>query len=316
MLLLATFFWGTSFLVMKSLVKVQQQLVPDANTWLLTSVSLIFRFGVAAVVLLLWNFKTVRKMTWCEFYEGAGLGIIGGLGLLFQMDGVNYTAASVSAFLTQSYCIFIPLLVACRRREWPSRTIMASTAMVFVGVGLLAQFDWTEMRLGRGEVETLIASIFFTGQILWLERPRFAANRPQNFTVVMFAVLAVIFLPVPLTGGNVAKIPALYQTLTPLFFSLWLTVLSTLISYTLMNFWQPHVPATQAGLIYSAEPLFTSMFALFLPEWFSSVGKIDYPNEILTLAQIVGGLLILAANGLVLLQAARSRQPKPTEVLA
>jgi drug/metabolite transporter (DMT)-like permease len=301
---------------MKSLVKAQQQLEPQAGTWLLASLSIIFRFGFAAILLFVWNFSSIKKMTTLEFYEGAGLGIIGGVGLLFQMDGVNYTAASVSAFITQSYCIFIPLLVACRKREWPSKTIAASTAMVLVGVALLSQFDWKEMRLGRGEVETLIASLFFTGQILWLERPLFSKNRPMNFSIVMFAVTALIFLPIPAMRENLTKLPGLYSTFLPIFFSIWLMVLSTLIAYTLMNYWQPHVAATQAGLIYSTEPVFTSVFALFLPAWFSSIAKIDYPNELLTVPQVIGGSLILGANALILWQAARNKQPKPEAVLA
>src|SRR5687767_5158306 len=98
MLVLATFFWGTSFILMKALVVLQQELVP-ANTWHLTALSLVLRFGLAGLLLLFWNMRQLRKMTWLEFYEGAGLGVVGGLGLLFQMDGVNHTSASTAAFL-------------------------------------------------------------------------------------------------------------------------------------------------------------------------------------------------------------------------
>ena len=42
--------------------------------------------------------------------------------------------------------------------------------MVILGVALLSQVDWRNLKLGRGEIETLIASVIFTAQILWLER--------------------------------------------------------------------------------------------------------------------------------------------------
>jgi drug/metabolite transporter (DMT)-like permease len=305
LLLLATFFWGSSFLVMKGLAMVQQQLAPGANTWLIVSLSLVFRFGLAALILIFWNLLRVRKITWLEFYEGAGLGVVGGLGLLFQMDGVNYSSASTGAFLTQCYCVFIPLLIACRKREWPSRTIVISTAMVLVGVAVLSQFDFKKMHLGRGELETLLASLFFTAQILWLERPRFSGNNPHNFSVVMFAVLALIFLPVAFSGGNAMHILPAYNSWLAIVLSLWLTIFCTLIAYGLMNYWQPFVPATQAGLIYCAEPVFTSIFALFLPQWLSAWGGIAYANETVTTNQIFGGGLITAANILILVQAAR-----------
>lgn len=312
LLLLATFFWGGSFIVMKGLTMLQEKLVPGASSWFLVSLSLVFRFGIAAILLILWNIRSLRQMTHLELWEGAGLGIIGGLGIFFQMDGVAYTSASTAAFLTQCYCIFIPLLVACRRREWPSRTITFSTAMVMAGVAVLSQFDFREMRLGRGEWETLIASLFFTAQILWLERPMFSRNNPRNYTVVMFVVLAVVFLPVILVEGNAAKIFPAYSAVPAVMFSVVLTIFCTIIAYGLMNYWQPHVAATQAGLIYCTEPVFTSIFALFMPAWLSSIANVDYSNEQITVRKIVGGGLITVANVLVIIQAARASRPNKT----
>src|SRR5688500_1563071 len=98
MLLFATIFWGLSFLTQKALIMTQLKSDPSANTWVLSSLSIIFRFGLAGILLLLWNCRRLRRITWLEFYEGAVLGVVGGLGLLFQMDGVNYTSASTSAF--------------------------------------------------------------------------------------------------------------------------------------------------------------------------------------------------------------------------
>jgi drug/metabolite transporter (DMT)-like permease len=313
LLMLATLFWGSSFITQKTLVMVQQQSEPEANTWLLTSLSIMFRFGVAGTILVLWNIRQLRKLTLLELWQGVGLGIFGGLGLLFQMDGVIYTPASTSAFLTQSYCIFIPLWVACKKREWPSGPITISTVMVLVGVAILSQLNFTEMKMGRGEIETLIGSLFFTAQILWLEKPAFARNNPHNFTVVMFLVTALIFLPMPLTDGNLQKLPGIYSTGASLAFSLYLTLACTLLAYTLMNYWQPHLPATQAGLIYCAEPVFTTMFALFVPGIYSAWAGVLYANERITTHQIIGGGLITAANALILFQAARM---KPVDMSA
>lgn len=70
--------------------------------------------------------------------------------------------------------------------------------------------------------------------------------------------------------------------------------------YLLMNRWQRDVTATEAGLIYSVEPVVTSVLALFLPGLISTWAGIHYANETLTARLLIGGGLVTAAN--VLLQ--------------
>ena len=307
MLILATVCWSLSFLAMKALVMTQQKLVPNASTMFFASLSVMVRFGVSAFVLLFFCLPTWRQFTKKEIVQGLGLGIIGGIGLLLQMDGVNYTAASTSAFLTQCYCIFIPLFVVLREQRWPSPIIFISSIMVLGGIAILAKFDWKEMRLGRGEWETILATLFFTGQILWLERPTFAKNKPNHFSLVMFASMTLILLPVPIFSDSTWN-DALhaYSSFPALFFAGILTVFCTLGGYVIMNFWQPHIEASKAGLIYCAEPVFASLFALFLPELFSRIANIDYPNETWTTHLLTGGGLITGANILIMIQTARA----------
>jgi drug/metabolite transporter (DMT)-like permease len=71
------------------------------------------------------------------------------------------------------------------------------------------------------------------------------------------------------------------------------------MAFWLMNRWQPAVPPTQAGLIYSFEPLFVSVYALFLPAWLGQWGGCEYANEHLTANLWIGGTLITVANVLI-----------------
>ena len=66
-----------------------------------------------------------------------------------------------------------------------------------------------------------------------------------------------------------------------------------------MNSWQPRLPATEAGLIYTTEPLFTAGFAMFLPALVAGWVGQTYPNESLNASLIVGGSLIVLANVLM-----------------
>src|SRR4030095_11068871 len=161
MLVLANACWALSFPTVKALLLVQQKLIPDspAATWFLTAVTLSYRFGLAAVVMLIICAPTIRRLTRLECWEGLGLGIFASAGLILQMDGLAHTLASTSAFLTQFYCLLIPLIVAVRERRWPSRVVVVSCLMVIAGVAVLSDIDWRQLRIGRGEGETLLGEI-------------------------------------------------------------------------------------------------------------------------------------------------------------
>jgi drug/metabolite transporter (DMT)-like permease len=182
---------------------------------------------------------------------------------------------------------------------------------VLVGVAILGRFDWRTLRLGRGEWETLLSSVFFMAQILWLERREFAANRPLKTTLVMFATESIVLWTVAVAvapTGRALVVPWLSGPWLGL--TLILTAFCTVGAFVLMNTWQPKITATEAGLIYCIEPIFGSTMALFLPAWFSAWAHIDYPNERATWALIAGGGLITLANILLQLRPP-VKEPEP-----
>jgi drug/metabolite transporter (DMT)-like permease len=308
-LIFCTVLWGLSFPTMKALAQTQQNLLPQAGSWFFTSLGVMYRFGFAGVVMAAFYLRRLKSTTRREIEQGIVLAIFGGGGILFQNDGLAYTDASISAFLTQSYCLFIPLWVALVSRRWPTLKIFLSTILVLAGVAVLAKLNFHSLKLGRGELETLLASLLFAGQILCLEQPRYAANRPENFSIVMFLGMALVCVPVVcLTAPGAAACVRAFASLPACGFLAILIVFCTLMSYTMMNRWQKFVTATEAGLIYSIEPAIASVMALFLPAIFSSWAGIHYANEELTARLFIGGGLITAAN---LLLQSKWLEPKP-----
>jgi drug/metabolite transporter (DMT)-like permease len=296
----ATVFWGTSFVLTKALALAQGG--GATNSWLLASLSLSIRFGGGMMVAALWNARRLAGLTRLEARQGIGMGLWGGTGILLQMDGVMHTKASTCAFLTQCYCVFIPIFLVWRRRTWPAARLAVSCVMALGGVLVLSNVDLSGLRIGRGEWETILSSVFFTGQILWLERKIFAGNDSQRMTVVMFAVTTAVMLPVLASSGAGPKEwAALYASPGAVGIIVFLTLVCTVAAYGVMNEWQPHVPATEAGLIYCCEPMFTAIFALFLPGWLSGWLGVAYANEHLDRQLIIGGGLITGANLLMLL---------------
>ena len=310
MLVFCTLLWSLSFPAMKALALTQQNLLPQTGSWFFTSLSVFYRFGIAGILLLPFGWRQLQTLRKLEVEQGMMIAVFGGVGILFQMDGLAYTSASTSAFLTQGYCVFLPIWLALAHRQWPSQKTFLCVALVVVGVAVLAEINFHSFHLGRGEIETLLASFLFTGQILSLGHPRYAANRPLVFTIVMLLGTALVSAPlVCVTAPDAAACLRAYASPAACGFLAIIIVFCTLAAFMVMNVWQRHITATEAGLIYCAEPVFASVLVLFLPGIFSSWAGIHYANEILTSRLLIGGGLITAAN--ILLQS-RWLEPRST----
>jgi len=300
MLVLANVFWGISFPLIKAVALEHQRLLPGSNSWYVSACMLAPRFFLAAAIMGLFWRGRLRAITGRELRQGLGLAAFAVLGMFFQNDGLQYTAASTSAFLTQLYVVIIPAWFAIRRRHLPPLAVWLACALVLAGTGTLAQLDWHRLNLGRGEIETLISSLFFAGQIMLLSRPGYSANRPLPVTFVMFlAEGAVSLIMIASLKPGLGALGTLGTSAPWWAFTMGLTLFCTLGAFTLMNTWQPRITATEAGLIYCLEPVFASLLALCLPGLLSRWAGFDYANESLTISLLTGGGLITAANVLI-----------------
>ena len=205
MLLLATLYWGVSFPVIKTLVEVCHRLLPEAGTWYLTAATVAPRFLLATLFMVLVRPRGAAWPTRSEVRQGLGIGIVAAIGTLLQTDGMQFTEASTSSFLTQFSAILIPVSLAVRNRRNPGAVVWLSCALVLAGVAILGHFNWRTFHFGRGEWETLLCSLFFSGQILWVGKKEFAGNRPDAVALVMFACQAAAFLGMALCTAPDAR---------------------------------------------------------------------------------------------------------------
>jgi drug/metabolite transporter (DMT)-like permease len=301
MLVLATLYWGLSFPLIKSITALTHVLVPEGGNWFLASASFAPRFVIAALLSVAFSWRRVASATAAEIRQAGSLALFASGGTLFQTDGLQFTEASTSAFLTQLSAILIPALLALRYRHSPGLRIWLPSVLVLFGVAILGHLSWHRLRLGRGEWETILCSLFFAGQIITVGQGRYAGNRTGVVTPIMFVFQAALLAVI-----SVGSAPDLKSLLVPWTSFVWvgLTIILALVctigAFSLMNLWQPKIAATEAGLVYCIEPVFAAIFALFLPGIFSTLAQIHYPNEHATLALLVGGGLITAANILVL----------------
>ncbi len=296
LLIIACALWGLSFPLVKALHLEQSSRLPGASSLFLASWMQTARFGIGALMLV--PLVVGRKPpTPREWRQGLVIAFWGGTGMWIQADGLAHASASTSAFLTQAYCIFLPLWASIRLRKMPASKVMIATLMVLAGGAILSGVSPGHLQLGRGEIETLAATVLFTFQILALENPRYRGNRGIPVSFVMFLGIAVLFVPISMVAAPDLK--SCYMAGASVASAVIVCSLALFCSvgaYVLMNVWQPHVSATEAGLIYTIEPVFTAIFVLFLPAMLGELIGSSYPNESLSVQLIAGGTLILAAN--------------------
>jgi len=297
MLLLANLFWGLSFPTIKALTLMHAELLPGSGNWFVASMTMAPRFLVAVLLLGLLLGRRIAATTSLELRQGLQLGCFAGVGMLLQNDGLQFTAASTSAFLTQFYAILIPVWLAFRRRQNPGWRVWLCCMLVLAGSAVLGQFNWRELSLGRGELETLLSSLFFMGQILALDEPRFAGNRPERVSFVMMVVLMLFSWTLALcVTPSAGALWVFWSQPAWVGMTLVLALFCTLGAFMLMNAWQPHISSTEAGLIYCFEPIFGTLAAFCLPALYSAVAGIHYANEALSWSLFLGGALITGAN--------------------
>ncbi len=309
-LILACALWGLSFPVMKALHLEQAGRMPGVTSGFLSSWMQVARFGMAAVILV----PFVVRSGWptrLELRQGLFIAMWGGVGMGMQADGLAHTDASISAFLTQAYCIFLPLWACLVQRQAPTLRVILATVLVLVGGAVLSGLRLDHFQIGRGEAETVLAAFFFTFQILVLENPKYSPNRALPVTLVMFVGITVLFVPITMLMARQPMDSVLAGASWPaLSLILVLALFCSVGAYLLMNHWQPQVTAIEAGLIYTTEPVITALYVLVLPGMLGSLIGLTYSNETLTPSILVGGTLIVAAN--VLMQ--WKRKPHPPAV--
>lgn len=278
----------------------QLQQLPNTNTMFLATLAVIFRFGISGFVLTAASLRSLHKLTKTELLQGIVAGSLLTAAIIFEYDALNYIRASIAAFLTNCYCIIIPLLAAIHFRRRPTLRTQVCCALVVIGMMILANVRIHDLHFTRGEIECFLATLFFGLYIYWLGVPQFYHNHTTRTSIIMYTTMVVVSLPLLYFSSHSTHpfLNSIQACASPtiLGFLFLLTVLCTLLPYTLVNHWQREINSTEAGVIYCVIPVFASLFALFMPHFLGQLAGVHYNNESITLRLLLGGLFITLAN--------------------
>lgn len=293
-LFLVTLAWGLSFCLVKSLN------LTIGEGWAAAAGLIGVRFLLAALPLMaLQAFGGRWHITSREWEQAALIAFYCGVGMLLQAHALSFTLASTSAFLTQGCAVMVPLWFAITRRQLPHLKIVLPLILVVAGVAILSGIDFREFRMGRGEFETLLSCVFFTGMILTIEAPRYAQTDKVLVTILFLILGGLVALGLGFGMGGGATVARLFGSGSTTLVVSVLAFISTTLGFYWMVKWQPNVSATEAGIVYCLEPVWASIWSLFLPAILAGLVGVVYANERVTFAMLIGGGLILSASVLL-----------------
>jgi len=291
--------WGLGFPVSRALMLALGERLPTASPWMVASVGVGLRFLVAMVVLGLWRGRRLAGFRPREAEQAGILGVSVGFAVILQVMGLATIDASASAFLTQLYAVIVPVWVALRLRRWPGLATTGAVIFALVGASVLAGVRVGSFHLGLGETLTIASAFLISIQVLWLGRARYAKNDPFRMSFLMYGVVAVIGLAAAAFPGGSAVFGAYVLNPVVLTLTVGMGIFSTVITFTMMNIWQPVITPVEAGMLYTSEPIFAAAAAFFLPAGLSAWTGVPYPNEAPSWNLVYGGICVLAANFLV-----------------
>ena len=263
LLLLVSMVWGTTFVLVK-----------DTLASFGTFALLAMRFAIAAAVLGAYIFATGRKLTREELKYGAVLGIFLFAGYAAQTLGLNYTGATDSAFVTNLFVLFVPLLSAVLLRKMPQRKIWLAIAIALFGLFFLMGADTANFNLG--DAITLVCALGFALQIILLSKyAKGCAALHLAFVQIVVVMALSAILVVPLN-----QIPSAYP-LPALGGLAFLAVVATIFTQIGQAVAQKHLEPSKVALLLITEPVFAAIFSLLVA------------GEAFTLQKIFGAALIL-----------------------
>ena len=242
-LLAAGVLFGTTFVVVKDAI-VDVQPVPF----------LAVRFLLGGLVML--PLAARRPKRDGELRAGVLCGLALLSGYVFQTVGLQYTTASISAFVTYLLVVFVPVIAVVVLRRPPTPPTILGVVLGMAGLFLLTGKG---LALGKGELLTLGCAVCFAVHVILLAEfaPRFDVFRLN--AVQLLVTGGACLLPGLFLGGYdftarawvAAAYPAVAVSAAALGLQLW---------------GQRHVGPTRASLLLMIEPVSAAVLGYAMGE--------------------------------------------------
>ncbi|KRE92329.1 permease [Nocardioides sp. Soil774] len=255
--------WGSTFFLIKDLL----DRVPTLDF-------LAVRFTIASLVLLLVAPRALGRLSPAVRRHAVVLGLLYGVAQILQTAGLAHTPASISGFVTGLYVVCTPLLAAAILRTWIPPITWAAVLLATVGLAVLALRGFS---IGYGELITLASAVLYALHIVGLGAWS-SAQDAVGMTILQIMVIAVVCtlatahdgIVLPDRAGDWASV-------------VYMAVVVGALGLLGQTWAQAHLPPTRSAIIMSMEPVFASLFAVWLG------------GEDVTARLLLGGSMVLVA---------------------
>lgn len=248
LLVFITMIWGSTFLVVKYVVKLSGPFT-----------YLAFAYGIGALTLALIFHKRLARITRAELRNGLIIGLFLFTGYALQTTGLQFTTVSKAGFITGLNVPLIPVFMFLLLRQKASRGAVVGILLSFIGLFLLSLNNQLTLSIGVGELLIFGAAIAFALHVVNISRFSPGADA-TNLVIMQIGLSSLLsFIVIPIT----------HQPLFVPSWSFWIAVvlMGTIdIAFTLlvMNRVQQFIGGTKAALIYALEPVWAALTGLLL----------------------------------------------------
>jgi drug/metabolite transporter (DMT)-like permease len=245
-LLAVTAVWGSTFFM-----------IADIVTRIDVADLLAARFTIAALLLLPFALRALRRMSRRTVGYGVLLGLAYGIAQFLQTYGLAHTSPALSGFLTSMYVVLTPLLAFVLFRVPISARIAIALLLAVAGVGVLT-LRGGGLAIGIGELLTLAGAAVYAVHIVCLSRwstpgDVFGLTAVQLLVLGGVSVLAALpgGIALPHGGGDIAVV-------------LYLAIAAGVVAVLVQTWGQSHLPAARAAIVMCMEPVWAAGFAVAL----------------------------------------------------
>jgi drug/metabolite transporter (DMT)-like permease len=290
LLVLVTFAWGATFVLIKNALSQVSPLVFNS-----------FRMAVATIALVIIFRRVLPKLTRRSALGGIIMGVFLFLGYAFQTSGLRLTTPSKSAFITGLAVVLVPIAVAVTGCRVPSRWTVLGVFAALAGLYLMtipSGEGFSLASINRGDLLTLGCAVSFAMHI-YVTGHMTQRHGFEAVSLMQVAAAAVLMaLAIPLEA------PRLTLSGSVVFAILFTGLICTAAAFSIQAWAQQFTPPTHTALIFALEPVFAALTSyVLLGEHLGTRGTI---GAIL----ILSGILISELKGsAVELSAALESQP-------
>ncbi|MGA9883325.1 MAG: DMT family transporter [Candidatus Acidiferrales bacterium] len=276
----ASLIWGATFVLVK-----------DALADISVLTFLAVRFALAAGVMAVIFWPSIRKMNARTVWSGAQIGIFMFGGYIFQTTGLQFTTPTKAAFITGMCVVLVPLLLAIFARRHITKWVWTGVAAASMGLYFLTVPPGGLGALDKGDPIVFGCALMFALQIIFIGRyvGTHSVGALAFLQVATTAVLSALFLPV----FAVAKWeqPRLVWGREAILAILITAIGSTVIGFSFQTWAQQHTSPSHTAIIISLEPVFAALTSWLL------AGEHFGARTLAGAALILAGILIAELLG-------------------